>query len=175
MVELLSGNIMKQAHIKTGKVEMLVVDLLDGKSFSEIKICCETYYTATETTQYSNSITDVCISMSSKEWNYLGKATESNEEDWKGIVGQSIHTNLYPHYVEGITPPNLYCYDTATESGLSLLKANGILLENELGKYPESKKYEFTSIYERAVTEWQESESKVWRNCHVFIKMKVII
>lgn len=167
---------MKQVQIKTGKVEMLVVDLPEGKSFSEIKICCETYYTATETTQYANSITAECISKSSKEWNYLGKSTELTEEDWKGIVDQKdkgYGVLVNKDYAKDRFTHSLF---TATESGLSLLKANGVVVENSLGKEPNNNCNEYTDMFTiakraRKHQEWQEAESKVWRNAHVFIKL----
>lgn len=58
-------------------------------------------------------------------YQYIGTLDQMTEEVWKGIVDKSIHTELLAHYVEGINPPNAYCHKTDTESGLSLLKANG--------------------------------------------------
>ena len=51
----------------------------------------------------------------------LGKPDEIKEEDVAKFVHQSIHTNLFAHYVKGI-PVNTYCYKTALESFNSALE-----------------------------------------------------
>lgn len=60
------------------------------------------------------------------------------------------------------------------------MRANGVILENELGEKPEVVRETvriFGTYYKanRGAVElykWQLAESKVWRNCHLFIKQK---
>lgn len=78
-------------------------------------------------------------------WNLLGKLKDLTDKDCEGLVKQSIHTNLFAHYVKGIEV-NTYCYKSAKESFLSALEAEGVLFENpykqQFDKYFHIKHFE---------------------------------
>lgn len=157
---------MKSIEIVTSKVEMLVVDLPRDAT------------TATSTDKNGNSnYFDGRewrkMYLPKGNWQNLGKATELTGEDWKGIVNfQTTFRNgnridyMFEDYQNSDHPFEAITFETATESGLSLLKANGIFFENGISStYPVT----FDRVTKK---EWQEAESKVFRNCHVFIKQK---
>lgn len=164
---------MKQVEIVTSKVEMLVVDLPDGATGIDVikywgvrnKICFRTPYV--KGWERADN-----IDISDGNWQYTGKATELTEEDWDSIVDWNDENQYYYLY-----PSKEWQGDiTATESGLSLLKANGVVLDNELVEKPIMGDEYYNDggdeRFEREYKEWQQAESKVWRNCHVFIKQK---
>ena len=62
----------------------------------------------------------------------LGSPDEIKEEDAKELVEQSIHTELFAHYVKDI-PVNTYCYKTAIDSFNSALESE-IYWENPISK-----------------------------------------
>lgn len=141
---------MRQAEIVTEKVEMLVVDLpTDGTFNDKIKELCENLLTVFGT-----------------QYKHLGKETELTEEYWKGIVENHEYpfeegSFCYPDYE--VYPKIAWkAFNTATESGLSLLKANGVVLDNpydEPGLMPSAE-----------LDAYRQAESKVWKNPHIFIK-----
>lgn len=103
---------MKQKQITTCKATIVVIDMPEDVILEEV-----------------NSIQG----MINFQTRCLGPLSQVTEDQWKEIVDQSLHTGLHPHYVKGINPPNTYCYEDAAESGLSLLRAHGVVLENPLG------------------------------------------
>lgn len=172
---------MKQVEIVTSKVEMLLVDLPEdaknvrietnqsvipyGKSIHfEVSPTKESY--GLENTEWQD--------LPEGNWQHLGKATELTEEDWKGIVDVMKTKNLYINYNRSIENPEVYCYKHAKESGLSLLKANGVVLD--IPKKPhwitKINSAEDRDLSQKQMEDYFDAESKVWRNCHVFIKQK---
>lgn len=168
MVEFLSGSIMKQITIKTGKVEMLVVDLPEGATYAGIVRDHFYYYTSlmipNEDYPYSELIPE--------GWEgseFVGKATGLTEEDWNSIVDWNDEKQYYRLY-----PSKEWQGDiTATESGLSLLKANGVVFD--MPKKPhwitKINSAEDRDLSQKQMEDYFAAESKVWRNCHVFIKI----
>lgn len=81
------------------------------------------------------------ISLSKGQWSIVGIASSLTEDMWKGIVGHPIPVFLEGHYKQdGITTNYVDTSRVATytESGLSLLAANGkkpsttlIIIKNE--------------------------------------------
>lgn len=72
-------------------------------------------------------------------WKILGMANDLTEEQWKRIVEEiTIKSNIIKSFrnYERKMPQWIYACSTATESGHSLLKANGIVLSNP---YPSPK------------------------------------
>lgn len=149
---------MKQVTITTGNATIVVVDFSDIKKEEDLYQFRDVYTV--------------------DEWSHLGGSKELEEEDWKGIVDQGAHSGLFSHYVAGVMPPNIYCYKTATESGISLLKANGVVMENPLGEepfYSPNMKSEtpYADLYEHnhRLACWQQAQSKVWVNPQIFVKL----
>lgn len=57
------------------------------------------------------------------------KLSEITEEQASEIVQQSIHTDLYAHYVKDIEV-NTFCYNSAIQSLHSLIESQGIEITN---------------------------------------------
>lgn len=112
----------------------------------------------------------------------IGSAHEVTEEQWKGIVEQIgvDEWDVFVNYVD-----ERCAFETATESGLSLLKANGVVLENEFGEEPKLSDYVFEEHpelvgnpkeydqdkFDSDYQEWQKCQEQVWSNCQLFIKL----
>lgn len=82
------------------------------------------------------------------EWKLIGKLSELTEEQAKGLVHISIHTGLSAHYVKGVNPPNVYCYDDSLGSFHSAIEAEGYFVVNPVPPFHERGK------------EWQDAQSK---------------
>lgn len=175
---------MKQKTIVTSKVEMLVVDLpVDAKNV-RVGAFDNIYFDSKSQGWDGYDL----IETPEGNWKHLGKATELTEEDWNGIVDYNEcpdpflgKIKFYQKYPDSL---NDNFVNTATESGLSLLKANGVVLENEFGDEPKlqetvpqhmlDKGYGSNDYVDQLYDghQWQEAESKVWNNAHLFIKLK---
>lgn len=144
---------MKTKEITTIKATILVLDM-SGMTHAEIN-----------TSTVSKDI-----------WHYLGQLSDITEEQWKQVVDD--HDDGYFYYPDGYKDT---C-DTAKESGLSLLKANGVILENDM-PFPDmndSKYYDepkpldgsgfYQEIYNLDAIQWRDLEKQVWQNVHIFIK-----
>lgn len=85
-----------------------------------------------------------------KELEYIGIAHDLTEEAWKRIVvNHEIPFDkgnfCYPDYMV-YGSKGFKAFDTATESGLSLLRANEVYFENPLGEKPCENDYDFDGI-----------------------------
>lgn len=153
---------MKKIEIKTEKATLLVVDLpLATTKITEVSSFPNNgvYFNFIDKDgSYESGLKSGMIKTDYKV-KHLGKVSEITEEEWKGIVDSfELFNNInvgYKNYYQD--EPVM---DNATESGLSLLKANGILLQ--------SKNTPLLS------SSWMEAQQKVWYNPHVFIKRKNI-
>ncbi|MGJ1432871.1 hypothetical protein ACR79M_14950 [Sphingobacterium spiritivorum] len=154
---------MKQKQITTGKATIVVVDMPEGSFDPIIEDCMLKYYV------------DKHIEGTGSVWhtkfpfgNYkpLGLPSWITEDQWKEIV--DLH---YSHL--GFDDYDSDCefnvLNTATESGLSLLRANGVVLENPV-TVDLSGNNELNCDY----AEWQTFESQIWKNPYIFIKVKLI-
>lgn len=165
---------MKKLEIKTDKATLLVVDL----PYPEIWI-------SRAGISFPNGKGGEHFI--SGNFKHIGKVSEITEEDWRGIVDSIIHYEPWTQYQAVELFYNYeskgfsYTY-TSTESGLSLLKANGVLLENPLGSKPfydeiVPKKLikegygsnDFVDVlYD--LHQWESAQELVWSNPHIFIK-----
>lgn len=82
---------------------------------------------------------------------------------------------------DGLSIANQHLFGTAKESGLSLLKANGVLLENRHGKdkpnhigYIGNPSKNDILLMENQIKikqhRWQQAQEQVWLKPHIFIK-----
>lgn len=148
---------MKQVTITTCQATIVVVDFGELKKESYLYEFREIYPT--------------------EQWIHLGGIKELTEKDWKRIADSfdllgDINVG-YKNY-EFEEP----VHDTATESGLSLLKANGVVMENKFGEKPffnpnPKSVTPYADLYEHNCREmqWQQSQDQVWSNPHIFIKL----
>ena len=90
----------------------------------------------------------------------LGKLDEIKEIDLVDLVHQSIHSDLFAHYVEDI-PVNTYCYKIALESFNSALESE-IYWENPLAN----------EIHAPDIEEWQEAQEKTFDKNRTLIFVK---
>lgn len=116
-------------------------------------------------------------------YKHLGKVSEITEDQWKCIVDAPVEHKIHS-YNPLLTKRYFRFKDyksdadilkTATESGLSLLKANGVLLEN---KYQDDWDElciwghgDFSKDGKSSFDLYTEEQEKVWSNPHVFIKI----
>ena len=92
----------------------------------------------------------------------LGELSRLSEEDWKGIVDYNTYYSTLTKSWEG----------SATEFGLSLLKANGVVMENPMGEEPLRYTPDIGSDFVPYHDKWKEAQEQVWSpNTHVFIKI----
>ena len=96
---------MKTKTIKLLKKEVLVIEDSPTIDFYEITPRILAF-----------NMKDGSIKIFKGNFTFLGKHYEITEEDVIDLVEQSLHTNLFAHYVSGINPPNIYQYKTALES-----------------------------------------------------------
>lgn len=183
---------MKQQNIKTGKSEILVID------FPSCATDIKTNYQSVDRNMYRVDLfiytykgVVESIKVPSGRWKPVGKLTALSEEDWKGIVDSEYfdrgreRLELFVNYSIQLTKT---FSDTmsATESGFSLLKANGVVMENDFGEEPvlsdyvfeehpelvgNPKEYDYEK-FESDYKEWEQAQEQVWSpNTHVFIKI----
>lgn len=172
---------MKKLEIKTEKATLLVVDFsLDrGKSIAEALLCNPNLgnkeFKGFKLLGKVSEITE-------EEWRDIiddpfvkgiGQYVKpDNLEGWTVVnAAMGVQYQKYSHIsfkdynikTDGFSIAKQYPFETATESGLSLLKSNGVLLENpypDLGLMPSAE----LDIY-------RKTQEKVWSNPHVFVKI----
>lgn len=119
------------------------------------------------------------------DWKYIGKASELSEKDWKGIVDPYALNRIFYTVYGKFSVDNPAYFTTASESGMSLLKANGVVMENEFGDEPKLNDYVFedhpelvgnpkeydNEKFQSDHKEWEKGQEQVWENPHVFIKL----
>lgn len=97
------------------------------------------------------------------EWGIVGRAWELTEEQWKGIVAP-LWNGFYNYLLinEPVGNYKRLVKETATESGHSLLNANGIYQSNPHTK-PDEDDYSFyTHVNLSVQEEWQQAQTKVY-------------
>lgn len=170
---------MKQVTITTGKVKMLVVDLPQGATLAGI-VRDHLYYYSSSMTHHDYPYSEIIPDGFEGTECFQG-ISHITEEDWKGIVSSLSMTNtVFMDYKN-----KGCCLDTATESGMSLLKANGVVMANELGDYPCDSGHG-NNLKNSCINscqgscwnntdfdhdEWEEAQSKVWLNPQIFVKV----
>lgn len=158
---------MKKIEIKTEKATLLVVDFsLDrGKSIAEALLC--------------NPISG---NKEFEGYELLGKPSDITEEEWNGIVDTGVDfVKETTHFIDYEDESSLY--RSAIQSGLSLLKANGILLENPLGVKPMNDEIISKNLIKQGygsndfvdvlydLHQYESAQEIVWANPHIFVKI----
>lgn len=153
---------MKTKEIKTSISTILVVDLPEG---TEVVSTDSTYISYNSKSLFGQ------IKAPEGRWQHLRQLTDITEEQWREIVDTSGHP-FYKDFTEG----GFGAVCTASESGISLLKANGVILENPEGSRPEcdcnytcgdADRYNCGMDHHL----WQQAQEQVWSNPHIFIKI----
>lgn len=158
--------------ISTGAADILLLDLPEGSR--ELKVFNDekpylSFFEGHTTPRiylpegYNYTILDVSDKMTEEQWqsilpNYGGKIFDYDLK----------HYNSYPDYEFANHPFESKFFGTAIESGHSLLKSQGILLENPFGDkrpkdcfYAENKNGYREKIYDGFQKKWDEYQSKV--------------
>jgi hypothetical protein len=164
---------MKQVTITTCKSTIVVVDL--PKDAFNVKCISFPPYGIIYTSYVGKSKRGLCIKTDSP-FERLGSPSQVTEEQWKGIVDfHDKPDGYYRDYLyHTIKAPHIW-KTTATESGLSLLKANGVVLDNPIGTKPrwdELAPSEYPHDYLEHLQRWQQAQEQVWSNPQIFIKLK---
>ena len=158
---------MKKRLIKTLKNEILVIELPE-----------ETYFEVFKHGILFKDHLEAEREFIEGSYTLLGSPDEIKEEDVKDLVKQSLHTNLFAHYVSGINPPNIYQYKTALESFNSAIESE-ILWENPYGKEPIENLQSSTFGGEKTIIHrnqmnilWHEAESRTFdkKRVKMFVK-----
>lgn len=161
---------MRQIEIKTGKATLLVVEFPEG--IKNINLLADKntnhyrlYYDEGRMNLNGFIGNHGILDFGVGNWHHIGTLDQMTEEVWKGIVEEN--------FVSIMMDPS-YKYQSATESGLSLLKANGILLNNkyqddwdELCQWGHG---DFSKDGKSSYELYTEEQAKVWTNPHIFIK-----
>lgn len=105
----------------------------------------------------------------------VGNPKELTAKDWEDVVEETLL--FKKHKVESC---KFRCYQDghlgfkdAVESGMTLLNANGVFLENQLGEKPSIKDYKNEEggnqeLFIHNLNEWKEAQDKVWKNPIIF-------
>lgn len=157
---------MKTKEITTRKATILVVYLPEGATgliVNDGNIIVAIKYLAA-----------MDIKIPDGNWQHLGQLSDITEEQWKDVVEDSkCFVTDEIGYIDYLNDDQL-C-PLAKKSGLSLLKANGVLLENTITKPVKYKgddffKHQAKQMYDFAINRWQQAQEQVWKNVHIFIK-----
>ncbi|MGJ1499641.1 hypothetical protein ACR79R_20175 [Sphingobacterium spiritivorum] len=174
---------MKQKQITTGKATIVVVDM-PGNTYYELDP--QFIYKEIIINQQNGLIVSKYkLDNDMSGYNCLGSLSQVTEDQWKEIVDSKIVLNevllpkrkVWCNYLE-----NRYSIDfSPCKSGLSLLRANGVLLENPLGTWngPDGRPQtfpdgaQFNSVIElyNFQKKWDKAQSEVWKNPYIFIKV----
>ncbi|MGJ1362912.1 hypothetical protein ACR79B_20630 [Sphingobacterium spiritivorum] len=162
---------MKKTEITTGKATIVVVDMPEGAIKINVVEGCygneykdKIVYNLKEYTenQILNHIEQ--IDLPQGHWKLLRQFSQLTEDQWRDIVDLHYSQLGFEDYDSDC---EFNVLNTATESGLSLLRANGILLENPV-TVDLTGNNELNCDY----AEWQSFESQLWKNPYIFIKVK---
>ena len=145
---------MRTKIITSLKKELLLVELLENGYYEE-------YCDGIEVRAF---LTDEVLTLTN--YTLLGKPDEIKEEDVAKFVHQSIHTNLFAHYVKDI-PVNTYCYKTALDSFHSALESEIYWDVNPIP--PFAKQGEEISV---TYTKWNEAQEKTFDRNRALIFVK---
>ncbi|MGJ1424536.1 hypothetical protein ACR79B_11125 [Sphingobacterium spiritivorum] len=154
---------MKQKQITTGKATIVVVDMPEGAIKINVVEGCygneykdKIVYNLKEYTenQILNHIEQ--IDLPQGHWKLLSQFSQLTDDQWKDIV--DMDKTYYSTLTKNWSP-------SPTESGLSLLRANGVLLKNPV-TVDLTGNNELNCDY----AEWQSFESQIWKNPYIFLK-----
>lgn len=176
---------MKKLEIKTEKATLLVVDdsNWDGCMHEFVGVNYNGY-------KHLGKVSEI----TEEEWKVIvddpfvkgiGQYVKpDNLEGWTVVnAALGVQYQKYSHIsfkdyqikTDGFSISKQYPFETATESGLSLLKANGVLFEN---KYQDDWDElciwghgDFSKDGKSSFELYTEEKQKVWSNPHVFIKV----
>lgn len=113
--------------------------------------------------------------------NLLGKFTDLNEGDFEALVEEE--ENWYSHLPQYKDYYGTMACNTARESFLSAVEAEGRYTDNPFGEYPEVDKEDLwdspeqdSQVYaalQYQIDKWQEAQEKVINlsNCYLFVKV----
>lgn len=156
---------MKGIKIKTDKKEILVLDVPENAKNIIVRQNdhqSDAWYDIDDVSQIVN--------LPNGKWQYIGSPSKVTEKQWRGIVDYPVYWSTLTKQYEG----------NATESGLSLLKSHGVILENPYQK--PSRQKTFTggvlgdvkgsmSVYRMLYDKWKQAQEQVWSNPQIFIKL----
>lgn len=174
---------MKQVTITTGKATIVVVELPTGATNVVVR-----QNDAQSDVWYDLDGVSHMVSLPHGQWKHAGQPSQLTEEDWKGIIDQKIETDIDETEVsttsKDIEIVYFYDYvnktffgdcDTATESGLSLLKANGVVLDYDFDDCPNDfcENGRIDMGYNESMTCFicEEAQEQVWLNPQIFVKV----
>ncbi|MGJ1369556.1 hypothetical protein [Sphingobacterium spiritivorum] len=181
---------MKTIEITTGKATIVVVDMpeeahkinvVEGCYANEYKD--QIVYNVKEYTenQILNHIEQ--IDLPQGHWKILNQFSQLTEDQWQDIVDVSDEGFECWNYEENDW--GYHGFDPES-SGLSLLRANEVRLENLFGEEPALSDYIFEEHpelvgnpkeydhdkFEYDHSYWAKAQSEVWKNPYIFIKVK---
>ncbi len=158
---------MKQVTITTGKATIVVVDLPEGAfnikcvSFRPYGI----YYIVKSAKAPRGKVG--CFVKTDFQVMNLGHVSKVSDDLWDKIVDWNEEHLFYFKYPNKDWQGDI----TATESGLSLLKANGVVMDNPLGEEPLRYTPDIGSDFVPYHNKWLEAQKDVWLNPQIFVKV----
>ncbi|MGJ1419965.1 hypothetical protein ACR79T_10090 [Sphingobacterium spiritivorum] len=161
---------MQTIKITTGKATIVVVDMPEG-STGHIRILGAPNRTMIRAqiiscangTSKGRTSYFVKHNIPQGHWKLFGHLSQVTEDKWQDIVDVSDEGFECWNYEENDW--GYHGFDPES-SGLSLLRANGVLLENPV-TVDLTGNNELNCDY----AEWQTFESQVWKNPYIFIKL----
>ncbi len=142
---------MKTKTIKLLKKEVLVIEYSPAIDFYEIN-----------PRMLAFNMINGSIKIFKGNFTFLGRLNEITEDDVRDLVEQSLHTNLFAHYVSGINPPNIYQYKTALES------FNSAIVKELFWVNPVVDKLHCEDCYD----DWNEAQEKTFDKFRTLIFIK---
>jgi hypothetical protein len=100
------------------------------------------------------------IGLPEGDWQIIGLRDSLTEEQWKGIV-EPVKFGMFMICFRDYEKEG-YMFGLPSQSGHSLLKANGVYQSNPLGEKPRPFSYVKWGVQARAEQEWQEAQEKVY-------------
>ena len=160
--------IMRNVEFSTSKGEFYLVDFPEGANrfsvFNDRDNPYISYFKSGDTGRlYVNYPLEV-----------VGNPKELTEGEWGDIceeIAFGTYRGFINHQAEGKDFRDIVesSFKSATQSGISLLKANGVFLENQLGEKPEPDyKVLWDQEGDDAVQAWKEAQEKVYKNPMMF-------
>lgn len=156
---------MKTKTIKSLKKELLIIELPEKADYKLTK----EYIFVWDINNYKET-----PKRFKGNFTLLVKIDDIKEDDVIDLVEQSLHTNLFAHYVSGINPPNIYQYKTALESFNSAIEKE-IYLVNPLGESKPNKSYfldDNGSFLRQEKKQWEEAQEKTFDKSRTLIFIK---
>jgi len=178
---------MKQITIQTAKAQILIVDLPEiCNNDADVVSGEHREYLKYHSSDFRGMPNYTFYGLPEGSWQLYGKASELTEEQWRTIVESDYFDGIGTMYAN-YEIERIFTFGKtkhrATESGSSLLSANGVMLENPLEEMPERHEYEFDvdengfgvmtrcdeDQYLVDLKEWKAAQEKVWSNPYVLV------